>query len=154
MGYDIHITRRQDWADPGNDITKDEFVRLVRSDAEFHYPGQNGNDYADWQSPTSDYTSWLCWSNGQIYTKNPEEELIDKMVALARTLQAEVQGDDGEVYESATKTKSDEIQEIAQVVASTPPGGTILKWPLWKQLIAAFLLGCLLLAIKLIILGR
>ena len=83
MGYDIHITRRKLWFDKGDDIARDEFARHVRSDLEFRYPGENGDDYADWRSPKTGYESWLCWSDGQIDTKNPEPEFIDKMVAVA-----------------------------------------------------------------------
>jgi len=33
------------------------------------------------------------------------------------------------------------------------PASAFFQWPLWKQLVAAFLLGCVLLALKLLILG-
>ena len=67
MGYELHITRRKFWFDKGDDITLEEFVRYVRGDADFRYPGQNGDDhYANWRSPKSGYESWLCWSDGQI----------------------------------------------------------------------------------------
>ena len=82
MGYDIHITRRKLWFDKGDDIARDEFARQVRGDPEFRYPGENGDDNADWRSPKTGYESWLCWSDGQIDTKNPEPEFIDKMVAV------------------------------------------------------------------------
>lgn len=102
MGYDLHITRRKSWIDTGDDIAKDEFVALVSKDPEFTYPGQNGVDDADWKSPATGYESWLCWDSGSIYTKNPEPEFIDKMVAIAKLLRAKVQGDDDEVYFSST----------------------------------------------------
>ena len=153
MGYDLHITRRKFWCDERDDITLDEFVAFVRADPEFTYPGQLGDDSADWRSPNTGYESWLTWSNGQAYTKNPEPEFIDKLVGVAMTLRAKVQGDDGEVYLSAT-----EIQK--ETVDSPPPDRrpprlqpAFFRWPLWKQLIAAFLLGCVLLALKLLILG-
>jgi hypothetical protein len=152
MGYDIHITRRKFWPDEGDDIEFDEFVQLIRGDTEFRYPGENGDDYADWRSPKSEYESWLCWSDGQIHTKNPEPEFIDKMVAVSRALGAAVQGDDGEVYLSAT-----EIQKESEPPASAAPAVqtplAFFRWPLWKQLIAAFLLGCVLLGLKLLIFG-
>src|SRR5437773_6087542 len=103
MGYDLHITRRKEWIEEGDDITFEEFVRQVQGDVEFRYPGENGDDYADWHSSKSGYESWLGWSDGQIHTKNPEPEFIDKMIAVARELHAKVQGDDGEVYLSATE---------------------------------------------------
>ncbi len=153
MGYDIHITRRKFWPDEGDDIEFDEFVQLVRGDTEFRYPGENGDDYADWRSPKSGYESWLCWSDGQIHTKNPEPEFIDKMVAVSRALRAAVQGDDGEVYLSATEIQKEQSQPptSSAPAVQTPPA--FFRWPLWKQLIAAFLLGCVLLALKLLIFG-
>lgn len=32
MGYELHITRRKQWFDDGDDIAKEEFVAYVRSD--------------------------------------------------------------------------------------------------------------------------
>jgi hypothetical protein len=154
MGYDLHITRREQWIDEGDDITFEEFVSHVRGDAEFTYPGQLGDDSADWRSPKSAYESWLCWSDGQIYTKNPEPEFINKMVTVARALGAKAQGDDGEVYLSATEIQRDDPPAAATPsVTAPPPSPAFLRWPLWKQMIAAFLLGCVLLTLKLLIFG-
>ena len=33
-------------------------------------------------------------------------------------------------------------------------GQSGLTWPLWKQMVAAFLLGCVLLGLKLLIFGK
>jgi hypothetical protein len=74
----------------------------VRSDPEFTYPGRGGAEFADWQSPTSSYWTWLWWREGRVITKNPEAEFVDKMVAVAAKLKAKVQGDDGETYQSST----------------------------------------------------
>jgi hypothetical protein len=153
MGYDLHITRRKLWLDESNDIAFDEFVRHVRGDVEFTYPGQNGDDYADWRSPKSGYESWLCWSDGQIHTKNPEPEFIDKLVAVARDLRAKVQGDDGEVYLSATEIQKEDGQRPAPATPAAPAVPAFSRWPLWKRMLAAFLLGCILLALKLLIFG-
>ena len=102
MGYDLHITRRNDWSDVGNDISKEEFVAYVRGDPEFTFPSALGDDYADWKSPRSGIELWLCWDRGSLQTKNPEPEFIDKVVAIAKILEARVQGDDGEIYHSST----------------------------------------------------
>jgi len=153
MGYDLHITRRKLWFDKDDDIALDEFIGHVRSDTEFRYPGENGEDYADWRSPKSSYESWLCWSDGQIFTKNPEPEFIDKMVNVARQLRAKVQGDDGEVYLSATEIQKEELEAPSTVSVPARRPFVFFQWPLWKQLIAAFLLGCVLLALKLLIFG-
>lgn len=144
MGYDLHITRRKDWSEDGNDIAKEEFVAYVQKDTEFIYPGENGNDYADWKSTKSGYESWLCWEDGRVHTKNPEPEFVDKVVAIAKALGAKAQGDDGEVYSSATTvSKDEEDAEPAPVVAA--------QVPFWKLLLGAFLLGCVLLTLKLLL---
>jgi hypothetical protein len=41
---------------------------------------------------------WLNWRDGNVYSKSPDEPIMDKMVAIAKALNAKVQGDDGEVY--------------------------------------------------------
>jgi len=156
MGYFLHITRRQHWVDQGDDISFDEFVAYVRSDSEFTYPSQLGDDFADWRSPRTGYDSWLFWNSGQIDTKNPETEFIDKMVAIAKSLGAKVQGDDGEVYLSANEVLKDEADQnpapqLPTTVAWSPPA--FFRWSLWKQLLAAFAFGCVLLGLKLLIFG-
>ena len=102
MGYELHITRRKQWFDDGDDIAKEEFVTYVRSDPEFSYPGAGGDDFADWKDPACGYTTWLQWFGGRIITKNPEAVFVDKMVFVAARLNATAQGDDGETYRSST----------------------------------------------------
>ncbi len=153
MGYELHITRRKFWFEKGDDIEFEEFVNQVCLDTEFRYPGQNGNHYADWRSPSSGYESWLCWSDRQVHTKNPELEFIEKMVAVAQEFCAKVQGDDGEVYLSATEIQGEEAQPSSPAVTVKQDTWSVFRWPLWKQLIAAFLLGCVLLALKLLLFG-
>jgi hypothetical protein len=112
MGYDIQITRRKDWDEEGGGIAFKDFVAYVQDDGEFTYPGPWGADSAGWRSRKSGYESWLVWSDGEIYTKNPEPELIDKMVVISRALGARVQGDGGEIYRSATETYEEEEQSF------------------------------------------
>ena len=132
MGYDLHITRRKHWADldSGDDISREEFESYVRSDAEFTYPSQMGEDYAEWKRPKTSYQSWLCWQNGQIQTKNPEAEFIDKMVAIAKHFKAVAQGDDGEVYLSATEVRRDTLTP-----AETAPAKPSKALPIWLVLL-------------------
>jgi len=43
----------------------------------------------------------LEWFQDDIYTKNPDEPILAKMLQIASALGARVQGDDGEIYRSA-----------------------------------------------------
>ena len=131
----------------------DEFVGFVRADAEFSYPGRMGDDSADWRSPKNGYESWLTWADGQAYTKNPEPEFIDKLVGVALALRAQVQGDDGEVYLSATEIQTEAVESRPSARHQPQPLQVFLLWPLWKRLVAAFLLGCVLLVLKVLIFG-
>ncbi len=103
MGYDFHITRREDWSEEGDDITAEEWLSCVERDPELRLLGANGPYFAIWSGQCELDEPWLNWSYGQIYTKNPDEALIDKMVAIARNFGASVQGDDGEIYQSGAQ---------------------------------------------------
>lgn len=103
MGYDFHISRRNDWADEGGDITAEEWLDYVRSDRELTLAGAIGPYYAVWCGASEHSEAWLDWSRDRIYTKDPDSPLIDKMIAIARRLGATVQGDDGEVYDEMTE---------------------------------------------------
>jgi hypothetical protein len=102
MGYDLHITRRANWYDEGNDITTDEWFEFVKNDSELQLKTENGPYFAEWSGKSALQEPWLDWSHGQIQTKNPDDALIDKMVSIANKLHAVVQGDDGEIYQSHT----------------------------------------------------
>ena len=96
VGYDLHITRRKDWAHKGNDITAEEWLAYVRHDSELRLRPANGPYFAEWSGASRG--CGLDWSDGQIYAKNPEPALVNKMVAIAGQLGASVLGDDGEIY--------------------------------------------------------
>ncbi len=142
MGYDLHITRRKSWNDDGDDISKEEFLACIRPDAEFTHPGALGDDHVDWKSRRTGAEAWLCWQEGCIDAKDPESEFLDKMVRLAKALGAKVQGDDEEVYLSSNRIRKHQVVRSPVVV--------FLSWPLRKQLVAAFLFGSVLLALKLL----
>ena len=60
MGYDLHITRRKEWIEEGDDITFEEFVRQVQGDVEFRYPGENGATTQIGTAPRADTS--LGWA--------------------------------------------------------------------------------------------
>ncbi len=117
MGYDLHITRRRNWADKGADITADEWLAYVRRDSELLLQPESGPCFAVWSGPSELDGPWLNWADGQIYTKNPDAPLIDKMVAIARQLDAMVQGDDGEIYDGGSRPPRQPKLSIGERVA-------------------------------------
>ena len=101
MGYDLHITRAEDWGESrSNPITAEEWLAVVESDPELSPAGYNGPYFALWRGPSENPEPWLDWSDGRVHTKNPDAPLVGKMIRLAGRLGARVQGDDGEFYPS------------------------------------------------------
>jgi hypothetical protein len=99
MGYDLHITRAKfHFENEGAWITADEWLRYVESDPDLKLAGYNGEYFALWSGKSEYPDPWLDWFQGNIYTQNRDAPLIDKMVEIAKKLDAKVQGDDGETY--------------------------------------------------------
>lgn len=104
MGYDVHITRREHWADDeGPAISMEEWRRYVESDADVQPDPQNGDeDFLFVNHPDEPAPLW--WSRGGVYTKNPDQPTILKMIEIAVRIRALVQGDDGDFYDSVGKS--------------------------------------------------
>ena len=100
MGYDLFITRAEDWIDSeSNPITSEEWLAVVDEDPELTpwaaYPNSH---FAVWSGRSEHAEPWLDWAKGYIYTKNPDAPLMKKMVEIAKRLNARVLGQDGEEY--------------------------------------------------------
>ena len=115
MGYEVHITRKSTWfEEDGPTISLNEWLDYVSSDAEMRADG-----YAEAQTPDgvvriddpgiavwTEYPghavdgnmAWFCHFGDRITVKNPDESILTKMHQIASTLNAWVQGDEGEVY--------------------------------------------------------
>jgi hypothetical protein len=113
MGYDIHITRRKSWTDKGNDITAEEWLTYIRRDSELRLRPESGRCFAEWSGG-----SWLDWSDGVIFTKNPDDTLVTKMAAIARQFDATVQGDDGEIYDGGESPRQPQISLGSRIAGS------------------------------------
>lgn len=120
MGYDLHITRREFWADDGDDIGADEWRAYCDTDASLELVGSVratsdlgdevefiSDHLAEWIHPSppkgfaadkEPYTVPFDFRRGSIVVKNPDAEIIEKMCQIADALGAHVQGDDGELY--------------------------------------------------------
>jgi hypothetical protein len=112
MGYELHITRKPHWLDDGADISEDEWQRCVSADPEMRMTGfaqattpsgeairYDSPLLAEWSMKISGSPIWFDFRNGQVIVNNPDAEVIAKMVKIARSLRARVQGDDGEFYD-------------------------------------------------------
>jgi hypothetical protein len=100
MGYDVHVTRASDWTQNGGlEIRADEWQAHVAGDPNLEPDSTNGPNSVLWSArPEGKKDAWLDWSRGNVYSTNPDEALIEKMLAIAFDLKAQVQGDDGKVY--------------------------------------------------------
>jgi hypothetical protein len=105
MGYDFHITRAESWVESeSNPISSGEWLTIVNSDPELKIDERNGPYFACWAGPCS-YPDggWFDWRDGEIYTKNPDRQILKKMLHLANKLSAKVCGDEDELYSSETQ---------------------------------------------------
>lgn len=101
MGYDVHITRAKDWSmNDGLWILPDEWLAAANQDVELEIITETEPYIVTWLKSASESEMDFYWSKGNIISKNPTEEIIIKMEAIANRLQAKVQGDDGEVYQN------------------------------------------------------
>jgi hypothetical protein len=116
MGYDIHITRKDQWFDDeGPEIALAEWTAYVTGDPEMRLDGyaqaKNGSGdtlrveneglslwlgYSGHQDNGN--MAWFDFRRGSIIVKNPDAEILKKMWSIAQALSAKVQGDEGELY--------------------------------------------------------
>ena len=106
MGYEYHITRADDWSQ--NDrlmIAPDEWLAVVREDPELTIDHANGPYFTEWRD------AWFDLVDGNVTTKNPDEPTLEKMLALAKLLNGQVQGDDGDVYDGPRPASTETIRD-------------------------------------------
>ncbi len=102
MGYDVHITRAEDWWDnASHQISSQEWLETISHDPALTLEPKSGPYFAIWNGECSyPWGAWFDWFEGDIHTKNPDHHTLLKMLQLAAILNAKVQGDDGEIYQS------------------------------------------------------
>ena len=117
MGYDIHITRKDDWADDdGPVIEHDEWLSYLSIDksmaldqdreAERDSAVATGAKSAslavwkDWPSSDGDTVAEIWHSQGNLIAVDPDIAFRQKMFLIADALGAKVQGSKGEIYNS------------------------------------------------------
>lgn len=139
MAYDVHISRKEHWFDPTPGFTLREWLDYVDSDPELRHDGfaettlDDGQVLRIEQAGLTVWTSysggkqgndvcWLGWSkSNNIIAKNPDQEVRQKLWAIAQGLGGKVQGDDGELY-------GPDGNHIADVISTS----TASKRPWWR----------------------
>jgi len=98
-GYDLHITRRAEWADTGPPrISYAEWLRYVKTDRQVVLDSQDDKNFFVVTVQGQRYPLLFDPPRGELYTKDPTPPLIEKLEVIAVALHARVQGDDGEFY--------------------------------------------------------
>lgn len=141
MGYDVHITRKENWFDEGPEISLDEWLDVVRADSEMRIDGYaevvvGGDSVLRTEDPSMSVwlayskhqlngsMAWLWHSRGNVIAKNPDDEILKKMHVIAIKLTAKVQGDEGEFYGADGQPVGEDTP--ASVAASQKPW-----WRFW-----------------------
>jgi len=107
VGYDIHITRADDWIEsPENPISLEELKEYFSRKSGFEYSKVISisrpcsisveGEFFIWTNNDSKVT--FSYSMGCIDVSYVNDEVIEKMKEIASDLNAKVQGDEGEFY--------------------------------------------------------
>jgi hypothetical protein len=151
MSYALHLTRTEDWTQAATaPITKPDVDALIAADPELAW---STTDHLDMKDETGAITryfmitwrgkSFCWWNRNEIECSGPDDAQILKLVQMARALNAHAVGDDGELY----PLEKNPVPSSATTKPATKPMSH------GKRLLLAFLLGCILLALKLLIFG-
>ncbi len=98
-GYDLHVTRKEYWADKGGAvITYTEWQSYVQRDGAIQKDSQNSEYDFIVMTNGDSFPIWYNPRLGELSTKNPSDVAIEKLKQIANELKAKVQGDDGELY--------------------------------------------------------
>ena len=114
MGYDVHITRQDVWEDDAARMIGDAKWRaLAEADPELRWDGMVkaklplGRELvyenpllAIWVGHPDAHPVPFDFRRGKVVVKNPDNPTLDKMRQVALLLNARVQGDGGEFYDS------------------------------------------------------
>ena len=108
MGYELNILRE----DENNKINKKEWITYMESDAEFNRIEEFSADLGDselltvatpngglWKSDKGEVPFTFSEKYGEITVKSPEHWIIEKMISIAKNLNATVIGEEGEKYD-------------------------------------------------------
>ena len=107
MGYHVRILRRLDGKKAP--ITSSEIESLTSASANLRIePSQSPAEELNLViSKNGDDISWLPLQQGELWTKNPDRDVLEAMIGIAKLLDARARGDEFETYRSVTDTYFD-----------------------------------------------
>ena len=153
MGYEVHITRKETFFDEEGDlISLQEWLDYIENDKEMRLDGYAETETPDgilriedgslagWKNwskhDVSDGMAWMSHFEGNISSSNPDTEILTKMHAIASKLNAKVQGDEGEVYDSSGHSNWEELKAEGESMRFKDEEQTIASskkwWQIWK----------------------
>jgi hypothetical protein len=101
MVHNIHITYHAHHRELARPISLEEWLGYVQKDNEMaaddSVPGAAVFKNYSKHSSSGNY-AWFYYNNGHITVKNPDEEVLLKMLSIAKDFVADVLDDDGEFY--------------------------------------------------------
>lgn len=124
MGYDLYITRKDDWSDSeGPDITMDDWTEYLFIDASLEIDQKRAeavDPRVASHSKEATHTRWLEWpgripdedeawmwlEQGNIVASDPDADFRRKLFLIADGLGARLMGTDGETYNSVGEPES------------------------------------------------
>jgi hypothetical protein len=114
VGYNVYFVKSENWFDEKNQFSEAEWDAVRREHS---------------------FEEWVHFDRGQITAKNPTDEQIGDLVALAKARGYRVQGDDGEFYSDNGRPV---VENSSRPAAAVPTG---LAAQLSKMLGSLFGLG-------------
>ena len=135
MGYELNIQRE----DEIRKITLQEWKKYIYSDPEFesieNYSATLGNgniltvptpNAGLWKSERTDVPFTFSVEFGWISVKNPENWIIEKMIEVAKNLDATVKGEEREIYDE------NYLKDISLNPSENDSFNTKKWWEFWK----------------------
>lgn len=118
MGYDLYITRKEDWSDvDGQDITFDDWIAYVTSDKSLRIDAARAAAadprvasgakepshvaWVDWPDrEAGQREAWIWLERGNLVAADADLPFRQKLFLIAVAMNARLMGEDGEVYNS------------------------------------------------------
>jgi len=105
MGYNLCITRKDEWFDEhGEEIELEEWLAVIDADEELKPDAENiatDPSVAIWLAQGGTPRMWFWMSEGDIVGKNPNPEALAKMHEISVALGARLMGEECEHYDAA-----------------------------------------------------